>query len=120
MKNEFHQYLNILLEKKDQEPIDFDGRVFGADSSDQRNLERALRRISLPGAKESRSWILQDKSISTVNHDDIKGINAAIDDRYDILHQASYIVHSIIDNSDDPESLDVETLYNEKITELTP
>lgn len=113
------EQLKNLRSQKNSEPLELNGEVFDADTEGWDNIKDALKRLDLPNPPESRPWKLANNSISTMTPAKVKSLVAEKIDRKDVLHTAAEIVRAMILASTDPASLDVETLYNNKITELS-
>ena len=116
-KKVWHQ-LKTIRREKNMADLVYDNKAFNMDVESWESLNDALKRISLPDAPQTREWTTADNSIVTLNHDSLKAIITARIDRKDILHRASQHIRQIIFSSKDPEALDINKLYDDKITQL--
>lgn len=116
-KKVWHRLKKMRREKNVADLV-YENNAFDMDAESWENLNDAFKRISLPDAPQTREWTTADNSIVTLDHDSLKAIITARIDRKDILHRASQIIRQQIFTSDEPETLDITKLYEDKITEL--
>ncbi|NQZ58075.1 MAG: DUF4376 domain-containing protein [Lentisphaeraceae bacterium] len=112
------QKLKSLRVFKNSEPITFSGMIFDVSAEAWENLTDAIKRLALPNPPASRNWTLADDSTVVVTAEVIQGLVAGRIDRKDTLHTASQLLRSEVNASENPEALDLQALYQVKITEL--
>lgn len=104
-----------LREIKKQENIQYRDWIFQGNKESLENMERKLKRMN-------NGHILEWRDVDNVGHPfsdgDLDSMINIIIDRGELLYYASWEVEKVINESNNPESLDIDQIYSEKIEEL--